>query len=198
MQLSLRQKEILIGSLLGDAHLEKNGRNVRLRVSHKESQENYLRWKQTEFSSLPCSKPRLVCEVDKRNDKTYKSWHFSTYSLEVFNSYWKKFYKNRIKIIPKDIRELANSPLSLAVWFMDDGYKRNDCNALRLNTDSFSLYEQKLLQECLRRSFKINSRIHKKGKYWNIYIPSLEAIEFCRIIKPYIPLEMKYKISLTP
>jgi len=198
MKLSYRQKEILIGFLLGDGHLEKNGDNVRLRIEHKENQENYLKWKQLEFKNLSCGKSRLVCKIDKRNNKMYKSWHFSTYSLEIFNSYQQKFYKNRIKIIPKNIIELMFSPLSLAIWFMDDGHKRTDCNALRLSTDSFRLYEQKLLLKCLKINFGINSRLHKKKDTWNIYIPSAEARKFCKIVKPYIIPEMNYKISLTP
>ena len=53
---------------------------------------------------------------------------------------------------------------------MDDGYKRNDCNALRLNTDSFQLQEQRLLQKCLKKNFKIESNLHRKGRFWTIYI----------------------------
>jgi len=68
---------------------------------------------------------------------------------------------------------------------MDDGYKRNDCNALRINTDSFNLKEQRLLLQCLKRNFRINAKLHRKGEFWNIYIPSSnsEARKFCKIVK---------------
>ena len=137
MQLSRKQEQILVGTLLGDAHLEKNGTNVRLRIDHKESQKDYLKWKQSEFKNLPCGESRLVSGFDRRNGKTYRHWHFSTYSLKIFNSYRRIFYKDKIKIVPRNIMKLMYSPLSLAVWFMDDGHKRTDCNALRLSTDSF-------------------------------------------------------------
>lgn len=198
MQLSNRQKEILIGMILGDGHLEKNGNNVRLRVDHEKGQENYLRWKYLEFKNLVSGNPRLIQQIDKRTKKLYKRWHFSTYSLSVFNEYREIFYREKRKIIPKNIKKLMNSSLSLAVWFMDDGHKRTDCNALRLNTDSFQFEEQKLLQNCLKKNFGIDSKLHKKGKFWNIYIPSLEARKFCEIVKPFIVSEMKYKIFLTP
>ena len=44
-KLTKRQKDILIGMLLGDGCLEKNGRNVRLRIEHGLSQKDYLDWK---------------------------------------------------------------------------------------------------------------------------------------------------------
>lgn len=58
---------------------------------------------------------------------------------------WDYFYPERKKIIPHNIQSFLHDPLSLAVWFMDDGYKRSDCNALRLGTDSFTKDEQYLL-----------------------------------------------------
>lgn len=198
MQLSNRQKEILIGMILGDGHLEKNGNNVRLRVDHGENQEKYLRWKYFEFKNIIPSNPRLIQETDKRTEKIYKRWHFSTYSLDVFNAYRNIFYRGKKKIVPKNISKLMNSPLSLAIWFMDDGHKRSDCNALRLNTDSFQIQEQELLQECLKKNFGIDNKLHKKGKFWNIYIPSSETRKFCEIVKPFIVSGMNYKISLTP
>ncbi len=194
-----RQEEILLGMVLGDGCLEKNGHNVRLRVDHGLRQKAYLSWKFKEFKGLTTGKPRLVKGIaHPKTGKKYVRWHFSTFSLPEFNSYWEKFYPSKKKIIPNDIARIFKSPLSLVVWYMDDGYKRNDCKALRLNTDAFKYEEQKLLQKCLRCNFGIISKIHKKGKYWNIYIPSGESRKFCEIVKPYIIPQMRYKISLTP
>jgi len=82
---------------------------------------------------------------------------------------------------------------------MDDGYKRNDCNALRISTDIFPFDEQSLLVECLEKNFGIYSAIHKKGiNAHNIYIPEKSAKRFCEIIKPHIINSLLYKVSLTP
>ena len=197
-KLTKRQKEILIGMLLGDCCLEKNGRNVRLRVEHGLNQKDYLNWKYKEFQNLATNKPRIVKSLHLKTKKIYPRWHFSTFSIPELNTFWAKFYCRKRKRIPKDIPELLKSPLSLAVWFMDDGYKRNDCNALRLNTDCFNYREQNLLLRCLKINFGIDARIHRKGKFWNIYIPKPEAKNFCKVVRPYILPKMKYKISLTP
>ncbi len=198
MVLTKEQKEILIGMILGDATLEKNGNYVRLRVDHSRDQKDYLEWKHQKLKGLTSGKPRLVLGYHSKVDKVYQKWHFSTYTIRELNKYWEIFYKQNRKAVPVSIRKLLYSPLSLAVWYMDDGYKRNDCNALRISTDSFLKYEQKYLVKCLKDNFGIESRLHKKGERWNIYIPQSQSEKFCKIIKPYIVPSMNYKITLTP
>ncbi len=197
-KLTKRQKEILVGMLLGDCCLEKRWKNARLRIEHGLGQKDYLMWKYKEFQKLATSKPRIVSSFHRKTKKAYRRWHFSTFSFPELNSYQTKFYAEKRKRVPRDILKLLKSPLSLAVWFMDDGYKRNDCNALRINTDCFRMREQKLLQQCLKDNFGIKTKLHRKGKSWNIYIPSEETEKFCKIIKPYVVSELRYKISLTP
>jgi hypothetical protein len=57
MLLSQRQQDILIGTMLGDGHLEQNGKNVRLRIDHGMSQTRYINWKYREFKTLATKKP---------------------------------------------------------------------------------------------------------------------------------------------
>lgn len=196
--LSQRQKEILIGTILGDGHLEQNGKGVRLRVDHGMSQSDYVMWKFEEFKNLATNKPRIIRSFHKKNKKHYERLHFSTYSNGLFVEWRNLFYKDKIKIIPQNISKILISPLSLAIWFMDDGYKRNDCNALRINTDLFIFQEQQTLVKCFKNNFGIDSTIHKKGKTYNIYIPEKSSKKFCDLVKPYFLDSLLYKVSLTP
>lgn len=134
----------------------------------------------------------------KINKCFYDSYRAYSFSHEAMQYYRDIFYLDNKKIIFRNIDELLKSPLSLAVWLMDDGYKRNNCNAFRLGTDSFSLEEQKLLQKVLLKNFSIETKIHKKGNYWNIYIPERESKKFVAMVKRYIIPEFTYKITLTP
>ena len=198
-KLNLEQEEVLIGTLLGDGVLEVNGRYPRLRIDHGICQKEYVAWKYRIFRNLTTGGIKnLLAKLDHRTKKRYGHCKFDTISTPLLNDFYRMFYAKGKKQVPENIVKILKQPLSLAVWFMDDGYKRNDCNALRVNTDCFNHNEQKLLQECLENNFKINSRIHKKGKFWNIYIPESETGKFCGMIKPYIIPTMKYKISLTP
>ena len=198
--LNSKQKEVLIGTLLGDGMLERNGQYVRLRVDHSIKQKAYVEWKYKIFHNFTTSGMKYLSRLDVRKKKRYHHCKFDTISTSLLNEFYGKFYPGGQKRVPRNIVEILRKPLSLAVWFMDDGYKRNDCNALRISTDSFNVEEQKLLLECLRRNFKINAKLHRKGKFWNIYIPSSnsEAKNFCKIVKPCIIPEMEYKISLDP
>jgi len=189
-----RQRKIIIGLLLGDGHLEKNGRYVRLKVDQAINHRDYIDWL---YSELKCSVPKspiIIKEKDKRTNKFYRRLHFSTYSNVEFQNLRNIFYVDSKKIVPQGIMNMLNSTISLAIWFMDDGYKRNDCAALRLSTDAFSYEGQLRLIQCLRKNFKIISRLHKKGNWFNIYIPKDEARKFCIKVKPYILPSFRHKL----
>lgn len=198
MQLTQRQNAIIIGTLLGDGCLERNGKHVRLRLEHGISQKFYLLWKYKELKKVITGNVMSLHYYHKVNKCFYDSFRAYTFSNQIFDMYWNTFYFNKKKIIPSRIHSILNHPLSLAVWFMDDGYKRNDCNALRLSTDSFTKNEQVILQSVLKDNFGIETSLHKKGKYWNIYIPKKESKKFVGLVKPYIIPELVYKIALTP
>ena len=198
MLLTKKQKEILIGTMLGDGHLEKNGRGARLRVDHTLKQDDYVHWKYTEFKDFATAKPRVIRSFHKNSKKFYERSHFSTFTSDIFLKWQDLFYENKRKIIPTNIQSLLTSPLTLAVWYMDDGYKRNDCNALRLNTDLFSLAEQHLLAQCLKENFGIDSKVHKKGKSYCLYVPQKSSEKFCQLVRPYMVGSLLYKVSLTP
>ena len=185
------QKEALIGMILGDGTLEMNGHYPRLRVEHGLKQKEYLKWKYKMLAPLTVRKIQCF-------ERKYPYCKFDTISTPLLEPYYKLFYRRGKKCIPEEIVQLLRSPLSLAIWFMDDGYRRNDCNALRISTDAFSLREQKLLIKALKKNFGIKARIHKKGRTWNIYIPSCETRKFSSLIKEYVIEEMKYKLPLTP
>ena len=194
-----KQKEVLIGILLGDGTLELNERFPRLRIDHGLKQKSYVAWKYRVFHNLVPGKIKYFSQKpDYRTKKRYSHCKFDTISTPLLNEFYRMFYVNRKKRVPRNIVEILIKPVSLAVWFMDDGYKRNDCNALRINTDCFNFEEQKLLQQCLKRNFGVKTKLHRKGKFWNIYVPNSEVKNFCKIIKSYIIPEMRYKISLTP
>jgi hypothetical protein len=194
MPMTNRQKAIIIGLLLGDGHLEQNGRFVRLKVDQALKHSDYVNWLYNELKGLVPAHPVIIRENDKRTHKIYARMHFSTYSNVEFKKWRNDFYVDRKKIVPPKIKNILNSVISLAIWLMDDGYKRNDCAAIRLNTDAFNYNEQQLLVDCLHQNFQIKSQIHKKGKWYNIYIPKGEANKFCQLAKPYILPSFKHKL----
>lgn len=198
MEINNRQRAIIIGSILGDGTIEKRWQYPRLRFGHGISQKEYIFWKYDEFRNIANQSPTYVEEWHKVMGKKYGSWHFGTKGTPELIMFWNDFYQNKHKIVPMHIKKILIDPLSIAVWFMDDGYKRNDCNAFRLNTDAFSLNDQQLLQAAVEENFGIPTKLHKKGKYRNIYIPESSSKKFVELVKRYIVPSMEYKIALAP
>lgn len=193
-ELTIEQKALIIGTLLGDGCIEKRKKNPRLRIDHASAQKEYVFWKYNILRNIATREPHILFEKDKRSGKTFSRWYFSTKAIPELELYYRLFYQNGKKIISANIADYLKEPLSLAVWLMDDGYKRNDCDALRLSTDCFSYQENLILQKCLLGNFGIRSKIHKKQKAWNIYIPSTEMENVRTLISSYIIPTMNYKL----
>jgi hypothetical protein len=195
LHLSDIQKQVLVGTLLGDGSLKisVSGKAARLQVCHSFEHEEYVLWKKEIFKEWVLSGPKYY--------KINNSLIFRTVShSEIFN-YFKMFYINKIKIVPENINLLLKSGLSLAVWFMDDGngFRQND--AYRLSTYAFGYNGTISLQNCLYSNFDIKSNLWKDSKGYQIYIPIKEggASKFKQLISSYITPDMKYKFrALAP
>jgi LAGLIDADG DNA endonuclease family len=110
-------KDILVGCLLGDAHIEKSGKNkayitFEQTVKHKQYILNiYELLKSVEGLGLHDIK------YYKRTDSRYKvvneSIYFKTHSSELLFPFLEMFLLNDKKILPLDIENLLN-PITLA------------------------------------------------------------------------------------
>ena len=187
-----QQRDIIIGTFLGDGFLERNGKNARLVIDHSLAQEKYVIWKKEQLCDIP-STVSIKQRKDPRTNKFYYHCILRTRTLSLFEEYVKLFYKDKRKCIPRELPTLV-SPQMLAVWIMDDGYRRNDCNALRLNTQSYSYEEQRVIQQSLQ-VLKLKSTIQKHKNTFVIYIPSKSMERLRSYIRPYIIPSMGYKIA---
>ncbi len=191
LKLSNFQREVLIGSILGDGHLELNWSktNVKLKLCHSQKQQEYIAWKYEIFRDW-------VLNGLKTYEKT-RSILFKTISHPEFTRLWGIFYKKGRKIIPKGIRRFL-SPVSLAIWFMDDGniIRRNGkVYGFHLNTQSFSLSENKLLAKALKDLYGIQVLLERNhGKYRLRIMQKKSRAILVKCIQKYVIKSMKYKL----
>lgn len=198
IKLNRVEKDILIGTILGDACIESCKRESRIQIAHSEKQKDYLIWKYSHLKRWTLSPPKHMSIKDKRNNKIYHRWRFRTFSHPEFSNYKELFYENERKIIPRNIKDILRSPLSLAVWYMDDGKRRPDCRGAYLDTICFSKEEQERLIKCLENNFRIrNTRLHWNGEGYHIYIPYTETQRLTYLIEKYVIPLMRYKLPLT-
>lgn len=191
------QRSILVGTLLGDGHLEtqNGGKTYRLKIEHQLAQRDYLEWIYNQFQEWI---PGGIRSRIKRNGYEYVL--FDTCSHGAFRFYAQQFYTDRKKHIPKLIDKLLD-PIVLAVWFMDDGsWKSSRHKTYIIHTLGYSKEDLESVQVILKRKFGLETSLHaQKGKYWRLYIKSESAIKFKELIEPYTSqiLSMQNKIGNT-
>jgi LAGLIDADG DNA endonuclease family protein len=197
VELSSIQKEILVGSLLGDAYIEKAKPNHNARVRFDQTfpkHASYLTWLYVKFISLCGKGPTVIIrKPDKRTGVVYSQMQLKTLAFPCFNLYHEMFYQDKKKIIPLNIAELL-TPLALAVWIMDDGGKGSNGETY-LHTRSYTLEEVKLLQDALKIKFELQTRLIQKAPgQWVIVIPVRQVRSLKDIVCTYIHPSMAYKI----
>lgn len=190
MKLENYEINFLIGCLLGDGHMriDKACINPRFKCDHGERQAEYCKWKQSMIPSLePKYKIATRLTPDKRTGKLYTSAKVETRNKEVLLPIYNMFYKNKIKVISEEIYEYFNE-LSLAVMFMDDGYKTT--NSIMISTDCFTIEELNKFNDFLYQKFNIKFNIIKRNK---MYLPVRYYNIFKETVLPFIHPTMMYK-----
>jgi hypothetical protein len=189
-----RQKHILTGMLLGDAHLERQAGalTARLKIEHSLIQSAYVEWKFSEWRDWVRTPPKA--RVRRNRLGTFSTnIGFTTLSHVEFEPFREKFYRDRRKVVPVDL-ELP--PLCMAVWFMDDGSRKSSqCRGLYLNTQSFTASEVQLLQTVIRRDVGVETTLRLQRDGLQIYIPAPSASAFSAYITRDLLPSMRYKLS---
>lgn len=193
LELSKRQRELVVGLLLGDGHLEtqNGGRTYRLKVEHGSAQREYLEWLAREFEEWLLSGSYEKCKGEK------VVYGFTTVSHPAFRFYGAQFYENGKKRIPPLIKRLA-SPLSLAIWFLDDGSAKSSRHqSLVIHSLGYNRKDLELMQSTFQR-FGIESALHKqRNGSLRMYFPRESArilAGFARPILQEVP-GLAYKVE---
>lgn len=196
-QLTQRQYELVIGSLLGDGCLMKPRRGKSNFVeAHGEKQRDYTYWKNEILK--PFSREVISSGSRKRLFPNGKSSNTTCYQMytsyhTLFSELEKRWYLRddngehvlksgrRIKCIPSDLKL---TPFSFAVWFMDDGRNNTFHRNAAISTDGFSLEECQRLCSLVNDKFNFNcyERLTSGGQY-EIYIPAKSYFDCMDLIK---------------
>jgi hypothetical protein len=181
LEVSDRQIAILIGCLLGDAYLTKLGK-----IQIEQSEKEYIDWKYQELASISYpNPPKNVVRFDKQDNRVTKSYRFWT--RQYFRIWRNNWYQSNRKIFPKQLAHLI-TPLTIAVWYMDDGcYQKFDCT---LSTESFDEIGKQYLINKLK-DFGIDAIPRGVGK---IRIKNSSLNNFFDLVRPYIHQSMLRKL----
>ena len=200
--LTNRQKELIYGSLMGDAG-KMSPSSVKMKQSIK--QRPYLMWKFGELSEhISLKSLQEEKTFDKRYGKYYTNVRFYLHANTDVETIITQFYKSGKKVITQQILDNL-TPFSIALWFMDDGttdwgkHKHPNANPIAsLCTDSFSKEECELICEWFRKRFDISPYVRqrdKTDKLHRVIFPTTETPKLFALIRPYIIPSMLYKVD---
>lgn len=192
--LSDQCKEIILGSLLGDGSLKIQSfyKNARFSFRHSVGQKEYFFWKAQQLKEISGNSDIWEQEADGFGGKKLRYQSRALRSLTELHQLISK--KNHLVIRRKWLNQLT--PLSLAIWWLDDGSIIGNGRKGVFCTDSFSLKEQKILAKYLMKVWGVRVTIGKivrlwkgrKREYYRLWIRSAEELKkFLCIILPFFP-----------
>ncbi len=177
------QKELVIGSILGDGHLRPHRGGFVFEFSQSSKRKSYVEWKHRLLGNF--ATPKIYHQTGTR--EYYKLVTKTHSELKVLHGI---FYENGRKRVPDGIGKIL-TPFAVAVWFMDDGSKSKD--AFYFNTQGFDVEDQFKLVKALKK-FHITSNLNKDGKYWRLRVLKKSNKKFLELVKPHMPEEFSHKL----
>lgn len=190
LKITDEQRKVLIGVLLGDAHLEtqNSGRTYRVKFEYSNEHNEYANHLYEIFKEWILTPPQT------KQDATHNNIWFQTVSHPAFRFYAHQFYDDKRKCVPRLIHRYL-SERAIAYWFMDDGsIKSRESKGVIFNTHGFAQNDVQRLIKALRRKFALEASERKQKDGAQIYISGKSYERFCEIVEPFIHPSMRYKI----
>ena len=184
------QRSVIVGSILGDGYLRifPGRKNVLLEINHSFKQREYVDWKYSVLNNICRSEPKM-----RKGNGNRIAYRFYSKQLGELTELYEQFYRNGKKVIPPN---LVLDPIILSVWFMDDGSKCRDCDVY-LNTQQFSIEDQKILMYALRR-MGLMTTLNKDKTYFRIRFLKSSLRNLTGLLRDTIVPSMQYKLSYNP
>ncbi|KPV64140.1 MAG: ATP-dependent DNA ligase [Candidatus Bathyarchaeota archaeon BA2] len=182
------QIQILLGTILGDAHLEQpsNTHVPHYELTHAGGQKGYLEFVRNQLA------PKARIRARKGSD----SYSFRFTDVSLLDLY-QRFYNEGKKAMTKEILSMLDER-GLAVWYMDDGYLAQS-KYVELCTHGFTKEENNLIADFLNDEWQLEAKVyHKKprkksaGGYF-IHLSKVGSMRFLTLINNFILKELRYK-----
>ena len=193
VELTDLQKQVIFGTVMGDGCLALHGREARLMIGQCLAQYEYVAWKRGILRSV--THQDIYIKKDKQGHSTAS---FSTLVHPGLTEIYNLFYTHKVKTVTKAVLENL-TPVSVAVWYMDDG--SCDRKTSRLWTCSFSVQENELIAEWFASKYgivcdvrtSVMGRNHKEYCYISFDTENTEKLH--SLVSSYLLPSMQYKLG---
>ncbi len=193
LTLNLFQKQVLFGSLLGDARLQSQskGKIYWMRFQQNFSQHGDYCLHMFDIFKFFCSS--LPDKVTRKKNNTI-DLRFQNLTHSAFIEFGKMFYDNKKHLPSYDIIYSNLTPTALSYWYMDDG-GIDGANpwGCSFYTHSFTDQETNMLIDILNKKYGFDavSRDNKGSKI--IILHAKDCDKFNYIVKPFTIESMLHK-----
>ncbi len=184
------QWEVVLGGLMGDSALSstRSGHGARLRFGHGARQVAYGDWKASLFENVNI----------RRTTNGDGAVLYDLQPLPELVQLRRAVYFGGHKRISDDyLKQLT--PLSLAIWYMDDGYfairsKDGRSGRTEICVQAMEPHSRGRLLDCLRDEWGIRPKlIDRAGKAVFVF-PKKETARLHALLAPYVHPSMDYKL----
>jgi recombination protein RecA len=192
------QWEVILGGLLGAGALSHGGHGhaARFRFGHGAKQEAYAQWKASLFGNLEC------CRSPRADGAVF----YDLQPLPELTELRQAMYLVGKKVLSEDYLKRL-TPLSLAIWYMDDGSYTEQSRGLQERTrdgsgpmeicvGGFDHTSRQRLCDYLADTWGIHPRLRyaEDRKVAVLAFPEEEAARFHALVAPFIHPSMDYKL----
>lgn len=181
-------RDIILGSLLGDGSLKIHAsyKNARFSFRHSINQKDYFWWKVKQLETI--SSNHCVW-AQKPSGFGGNKLRYQSRVLEYLTKLYRLTHENDVLQMNQTWLQLL-SPLSLAVWWLDDGSLIVNTRKGVFCTDGFTKQNVAALARHLNKTWNIQTHVvENRPKQYRLRIYStFELKKFLRIILPYIPI----------
>ena len=194
--LSTFQWEALLGMLMGDGALSptRSGHGARLRWGHGARQTAYADWKASLFANVHVS----------RSTNATGAVFFDSQPLPELAELREAVYVGGKKVLSHDYLKRL-TPLSLALWYLDDGSFALRSKGLQRRTaggsgraemcvEALEPTSRHRLAEYLADTWGIQSKLLTRGGKAVLQFPTAETAKLHALIAPFVHSSMEYKL----
>ena len=192
------QWEVLLGGLMGDGSLSpsRSGLSARLRFGHGKKQADYCDWKASLFANLN------VCRTTNAKGAVFNE----VQPLVELGELRQAMYVGGKKVLSDDyLKQLT--PLSLAVWYMDDAGFTIRSKGVQARTaggsgraeicvEAIEESSRQRLVDYLADTWDLHVKLSKRGarQVAVMQFPTAETAKLHALIAPYVHPSMDYKL----
>jgi hypothetical protein len=185
-----RQRELVLGSLLGDGYMvAPSAATAAFCESHSIKQSAYLHWKGDILGPHVSS---YSPTIKRDGDKVYHGERLTGVASTHMREWYDLFYPapERKRVFPSDLYKRL-TPLALAVWLMDDGGLMAHYHPrITFGLDPLSL--KRAIRAIRRLGLTPKAQPDKCGTH-TITFPGQDR-EFYSLVSPHVPDCMSYKL----